>query len=283
MVGQAENWREILARDGSADEPTFLLRSGRIQQAAGNSRQAAADFARCAELAPDWTPPKTWLAQSCLDLQNFESVLELTATVQRSNPPEGGIQLAQVLHCRGMALIGLGRTNEVVACIEGFLAKHRVHREVLSTAADLYGQAGQSEQQVTILDELMQREPQRVDLLTRRGVAELRLSKFETAIATLTKALSLAPQDGDARLSRAIAYLAADQLDAARSDYEVVLAKSENSADAMFGLGTIAWREQNTNSAIRVYQQYLSNAIPHSAQYKAAAERLAQLKRETAN
>src|SRR5438045_588876 len=147
QIGQIDNWREILIRDGPVDEPAFLFRSGRIEQEAGCSRQAVTDFARCLDLAPDWTPPKIWLARSCLDLQNFESVLELTAAIQASNSPESGIQLAEVLHCRGMALIGLKRTNEVAPCIESFLAKYRPHREVLAAAADLYAEAGQFEQQ----------------------------------------------------------------------------------------------------------------------------------------
>jgi tetratricopeptide (TPR) repeat protein len=279
LFGQGEHWGEVLIRDGPVDEPTFLFRSGRVLLATGNSRQAAGDFARSAELAPEWPAPKIWLAQSCLELQNFESVLELTEAVQAANPPEAGTPLAQLLYCRTMALRGLGRTNEATACIEGFLGRYRTNSEVLSTAADLYGQGGQYEQQLSLLEQLLERDPARSELLMKRGIAELKLSQYETAIGTLTKALSLTPSDGDARLSRAVAYLGTDQLDAARGDYEALLGKPETSGDALFGLGTIAWRQQNTNSAIQFYQQYLSNAIPRSPQYALAAERLEQLKK----
>jgi tetratricopeptide (TPR) repeat protein len=280
LIGEGENWGNVLIRDGPVDEPTFLLRSGRVLQAVGNSRQAAGDFARSVELAPDWPPPKIWLAQSCLDLENFDSALALTDAVQASSPPQDPAQLAHLLHCRTLALMGLTRTNDAMASIADFLAKYPSPPEVLATAADLYGQGDRFQEQLAILEDLLKREPDRVEWLIKRGVAELQLSKHEAAIATLTKALSLAPQNTDARLSRAVAYLGADQVEAAQSDYEALLAQSKTSADALFGLGTVAWRQQNTNSAIRYYQQYLSQARPRSPQYKIASERLAQLSKD---
>jgi tetratricopeptide (TPR) repeat protein len=179
-------------------------------------------------------------------------------------------------------MLALRRTNEVPACIEGFVDKYRAHKEVVATAADLYGEASQFEQQIALLEELIRRDPERPRLLIQRGNAELKLSRFEPAIATLSKALSLAPEDADARLSRAVAYLGADQFDAARADYEKLLGKPKCSSDAAFGLATIAWRQQNTNSAIGFYQRYLSNAPPRSPQYKVASQRLTDLQNGTA-
>jgi uncharacterized ferritin-like protein (DUF455 family) len=43
-------------------------------------------------------------------------------------------------------------------------------------------------------------------------------------------------------------------------------------------LGVIAWRQHDTNAALQFYQQYLSNGIPESAQYRLASERIKQLK-----
>jgi uncharacterized membrane-anchored protein len=75
-----------------------------------------------------------------------------------------------------------------------------------------------------------------------------------------------------------VAYLGADQLDAARSEYETLLRDTRTSSDALFGLGTVAWRQQNTNAAIRYYREYMTGAPPRSPQYKMASARLAELK-----
>jgi hypothetical protein len=46
---------------------------------------------------------------------------------------------------------------------------------------------------------------------------------------------------------------------------------------ALFGLGAIAWRKHETNAAVNYYEQYLSNAIPGSTQFKIASQRLQEL------
>jgi tetratricopeptide (TPR) repeat protein len=133
------------------------------------------------------------------------------------------------------------------------------------------------EQQLATIEELLKREPNRPEWLSQKGLAELQLSRYDLAIATLTSALSLAPTDENARLSRAIARLGADQLDAARDDYQQLLTSRTCSANALFGLGTVAWRKQETNAAIAFYRQYLTNAIAASPQVAVATTRLREL------
>ena len=43
--------------------------------------------------------------------------------------------------------------------------------------------------------------------------------------------------------------------------------------------GTVAWRKQDTNLAVRYYQQFLSNGVAQTRQDTLAAERLKQLQR----
>ena len=173
---------------------------------------------------------------------------------------------------------GLGRTNEAAACIESFSTQYTNHAEVHSVAADLYEWNAQFDKELALLDRLLERDPNRADLLSRKGVAELQLSRFAAAIGTLTSALTLAPKNENTRLCRAVAYLGADQLDAAGADYHELLASAANPRNALFGLGTIAWRRQDTNLAIQYYQQYLSNGVSQARQDVLAAERLKQLR-----
>lgn len=278
IFARQNDWREVLSDFGPVDEPTFLFRTGRAFLANRNTRLAGSAFQRSSDLAPDWPAPKLWLAQSLIDQGNFAEALKVSESFQQANRPQDGGGLAQLLHCRATALQGLGRTNEIAPCIQTFVREDGKHLEVLAAAADAYAQNGLHEQQLAVIEDLLKREPNRPEWLDQKGLAELQLGRYESAIATLTTALSLAPTDDNAHLSRAVARLGADQLDAARDDYLQLLNSKTCSANALFGLGTIAWRKQETNTAIAYYQGYLTNATTSSPQAIIASQRLRDMR-----
>jgi tetratricopeptide (TPR) repeat protein len=277
IFSRHNDWREVLSDFGPVDEPTFLFRTGRAFLANGNTRLAGSAFQRCAELAPDWSQPSLWLAEIFSEQGKFADALNVADRLASNGLLQEGPVLAQFLHCRTTGLRGTGRTNEIPAFIDGFVAENGKHREVLAAAVSVYAQNGMHEQQLATIEELLKREPNRPEWLSQKGLAELQLSRYDLAIATLTSALSLAPTDENARLSRAIARLGADQLDAARDDYQQLLTSRTCSANALFGLGTVAWRKQETNAAIAFYRQYLTNAIAASPQVAVATTRLREL------
>ena len=49
---------------------------------AGLLRQSAAEFARSAELAPDWAAPRLWLAQTGMELHDFAGALKLAEAIE---------------------------------------------------------------------------------------------------------------------------------------------------------------------------------------------------------
>src|ERR1043166_5533575 len=108
----------------------------------------------------------------------------------------------------------------------------------------------------------------------------MQLSRYAPAIASLTAALTISPQNENARLLRAVAYQGAEQLDAARADYQELLNTASNPRNALFGLGTVAWRRRETNLAINYYQRFLSNSVLVTRQDQLAAERLKELRQE---
>jgi tetratricopeptide (TPR) repeat protein len=270
----------VLERDGPVDEPTCLFRTARLPEQDERPRQAAREFARCAELAPEWPVPKLWLARCRLDLEDFAGALELTERIEAESPPAAAGGWADLLFYRTCALRGLGRTNEATACIEQFVSRHRDMDRVISTGAELYGLSRQREKELGLLDELLGRQPNDAELLARKGLAEIMLGRYDDAVATLSRALALAPADGKARLHRAAAEVEAGRLEAARADYQELLKAPEFAPSAELGLGGIAWRNHDTNAAIGFYEGYLSNSVPGSAQYAAAVERLRQLRGE---
>ncbi len=299
LFARYKTWREAIINDGPVDEPTYSFRTGRMLLQNGANRQAASAFARSMELAPEWPPPKLFLAETCIELGNFETALQLTDQLVPISAPSGGgspgsavpagdsspfpqdapqpLSPARLLLCRATALLGLTRTNDAVACIDSYVARYKENAVLLTIAADLYGKAAAYHSQLNLLNDLLQRDANQPKLLALQGYAQLQLTNYDAAIDTLNRVLQLTPDDQDARLSRAIASLAADHLEPARADYQFVLKKDKSCPDALFGLGTIAWREHDTNQASQFYAQYLAQAKPKSPQYALASERLKQL------
>jgi tetratricopeptide (TPR) repeat protein len=277
LFARQSDWRASLGANGPVDEPSFLFRTGRLLLALGSPRQAIAAFARAAELAPDWPAPKLWQAQGYVQVRDFAAALGVTEQIQPPNLPQDGAGLARLLDCRAAALLGLGRTNEAARCLESFLSQYANYDEVLLVASEIYAQHQQFEAGLRLVEELLARAPNRPDLLARKGLAQLQLSRYDAAIITLTTALTLAPRNDEVRLYRAVAYLGAEQFGAARADYQELLKTPAHHGNALFGLGTIAWQQQETNVAIGYYQQYLSNSVPGSSQYAVAVGRLEAL------
>ena len=277
LFAKRKDWRATLSADGPVDEPSFLFRTGRVLLAQGGLRQAIEAFARSAELAPQWTAPKLWLAQTYVQLRDFATALEVTDRIQAPNLPPDGAGLARLLDCRVSALRGLGRTNEAARCLENFVTEYTKYNEVLLVATELYAQTQQFEAELALLEELLQRQPKRPDLLCRKGLAQMQLGRHDLAIETLTSALALEPRNESARLLRAVACLGADQLEAARADYQELVGTMSSGRIALFGLGTVAWRRQDTNLAIHYYQQFLSNGVAGTRQEQLAAERLREM------
>jgi len=139
-------------------------------------------------------------------------------------------------------------------------------------------QSAQYQPALGVLERLLGREPQNPEVLSNKGLAEIQLARYDAAVATLTTALALAPSNQVVRLNWAIACLGAGQLDAAQAAYQQLLKNSPQSYKVWYGLGEIAWRRQDTNAAIRCYEQCLSLALPAKAEGQLVADRLKQLK-----
>ena len=89
---------------------------------------------------------------------------------------------------------------------------------------------------------------------------------------------ALAPSNQVVRLNRPIANVRAGNLDATKADYQLLLPGNPDSHKVLFGLAEIAWRRQDTNTAVQYYQNCLARSARGSADYKRVADRLRQLK-----
>jgi tetratricopeptide (TPR) repeat protein len=110
-----------------------------------------------------------------------------------------------------------------------------------------------------------------------RGFASLQSGNYAPAIAAMTRTLELVTNSQTARFDRALAYLGSGKLDASRADFLQLQAVQTNSFQLAFGLGEIAWRQHDTNEAIRNYLIYLANARTNTPEATNVMERLRDL------
>ena len=275
---RASSWGELFRVGGPFDEPSCLQKSGRAFLEGGCSRQAMRELARCIDLAPDWLEPKVWLAGSLIAAGNPSSALALADHIQRSLPPEDHATLAQLLFCRVEALWNLGRKYEANDCLQTFIRQHYTQLELLFYAADLFDKNHNNEQALMALDALVEQAPENTAWVVRKGACELRLERFNDAIATLTGVLKLAPSEEAPRLLRAMARVGEKQFEAARADYEQLLTSPINGHSALMGLADVAWQLHETNTAIPLLERLLAQSSPGSSDYALFSERLRQLK-----
>jgi tetratricopeptide (TPR) repeat protein len=267
-------WSVVLGNNGRFDEPTMLFDLARTLIKSGDPLQAGREFARCAELNPDWLQPRLWLAVSYLNAGEFDRALAQVQTLQDSFPPQDPEGQAELVFCRTMALNHLGRSAEAAFCLQSFIRHHRDQTEVLSLAASLYAENDRPEECVSVLDPLLLREPNVPERLVQKGFAELELSRYEEAVTSLTQAQALTPYGSP--LHQALASLLAGNLDAITIHSRELMNLAGDTPGLLVGLGEIAWHNRDTNTTITVYQQCLAAAAPGTPSYALALQRLQQ-------
>ena len=275
-----ENWWGVIRRNGPVDEATFLMKSGLLFMSTSNPRQAAEAFVRCRQLSPNWPMAKLAETRARNALGEFSRALELADELETISDQFTGAGLAQLLLAHVTAHRGLNRTNDAWNTVEHYVTRFPKQPPVISAAATVCSESKRFEREIELLTALSSIGKVDADLLTRVGLVEFRLGRHKPANESLTRALDLMPDDASVRLLRAAVRMAGGEFDAARADYEVLLKSADVSQQALFGLGNMAWLNQDTNAAIRYYEQFMSNNAAATPQTGVATERLKQMKED---
>ena len=98
----------------------------------------------------------------------------------------------------------------------------------------------------------------------QKGVANLQSDRFDEAIRSFDRILTIETNltaiHTTALHNRAISYLRADRLEESRKDYESLQRLFPTDRRLNYGLGEIAYKQKDTNAALRNYNLYLTNA-----------------------
>ena len=121
-------------------------------------------------------------------------------------------------------------------------------------------------------------QPENTACWINRGCFLVELNDYDEAIKSFDRVLSLEATNYTAILYRAIANLRSSKLDDALRDYETVQRQFPKQHQVYYGLGEIAYRRNDTNTALRHNESYLSNTPPQLAEANFIAGRIRDLR-----
>ena len=282
QFGNYHSWSEVLDANGPFDEPSFCFESGVIL-AGGNGyfRQAVASFDRVRQLDPDNLPARLWLGRIYIMARLPQRALD--ALHDPLAQPEKFSLVATnetQLHVLAAAAY-FQETNSTrgAELLESEIALHPADNDLLAAAAQAYMTRGLFTNALGVINRKLESAPDDPNWLYSKGYVSIQLKNYAAAIAALTRVLAVQTNNNDALFNRAIANLDSDRLDAAHADYLRLQQTYTNAFQVAYGLGEIAWRQHDTNEAIRNYAIYLANANTNSDEAQTILERLRELKK----
>ena len=149
---------------------------------------------------------------------------------------------------------------------------------MLAAACRTYSENGQYTNALALTQRILRLAPNDPNALINQGCFQVQLSAYADAVASFNRVLTLETNNPTALFYRAIAQLRGDQLDVALEDYESLQRQYPKAHQMYYGLGEIAYRRKDTNTAIRHYEAYLTNAPPNNPESAFVVGRLQELK-----
>jgi tetratricopeptide (TPR) repeat protein len=280
QFGKYRSWAEVLTQNGPYDEPSLTYAQGYVFARGNLLRQSAAAFDRVRAFSTNDLASRLWLAQVHLMRGFPDQALALAREVRdcAGRTPGASTNLTDLFTLEASAYF-IKKEPEIAAkVIETNLAAHPGNVQLMAAACKTFADYGQFTNALVLTKGMLQIEPTNAATWLNQGCFLVEVSEFDQAVRAFDHVLTLETNNATALLYRAIANLRADNLDASLKDYEIIQQQYPKLHQAYFGLGEIAYRRNDTNTAIRQYEAYLSNAPPNQAESKLVANRLKDLR-----
>jgi tetratricopeptide (TPR) repeat protein len=281
QFGKYRDWNEVLNANGPFDEPSYCLAEGLVMAVQnGFFRQAAAPLTRVRQLAPDNLPARLWLGQIYTIAHQPDRAIE--ALHDPLNQPEkfslARTNLSELNLIVATACFQKNDLAQGVRLFETEIARHPADDVLRDSAMQIFVNHGLLTNALVLAEDKLRLVPDDPTWLFNKAYILIQSQAYDDAIDALTRVLEIQTNNGNARFDRAIACLNSGKLEAARADYRVLQQTFTNSFQIAYGLGEIAWRQRETNEAIRNYKLYLANANTNTDEAKIVGERLRALK-----
>jgi tetratricopeptide (TPR) repeat protein len=281
QFGKYRDWNGAINANGPFDEPSFCFVEG-INLAMQNKyfRQAVAPFARVRELAPDNLAARLWLGQIYVMSRLPDRALEVLRD-PLEQPERFSLAKNNATELNVTAAAADFQKNDFARgthLLETEIALHPDDTNLLNATVQAYLSHGLFTNALVIIDRQLKLAPNDPDWLFNRGNVSLQLQAYDDAIDAFTRVLATQTNNPSVLFNRALARLNSGKLDAAGADYKTLQQSFTNSFRVAWGLGEIAWRQHNTNEAIRNYKLYLANTDTNTEEATNVIQRLRELK-----
>jgi tetratricopeptide (TPR) repeat protein len=285
FFGKHRKWDEVLMANGPFDDASFCFEQGRVFAGSSLYRQAAAEFDRVATFVPDNIPSRLWVAQLYVVLHAPDQALKIVNHIHANAElfNLGRTNQNDLLYVESAAYLSKGEVAKAEQAVNAVLAKYPKSFDLLGNVAHAYITYGAWSNALSTLEEQLQISPDEPSTMINQGFVLMQIGRYKEAVPVLTKALELDTNNVSALLNRAIANLMADQLDASQRDYEALEKLAPTAFQVYYGLQDIALRKNDTNSAMRYCEIYLTHAPPNTPEAKLIADRLQMLRSGSAS
>ncbi len=280
QFGKYRDWNSVLGANGPFDEPSFCFVEG-VNLAAQNGyiRQAVAPLTRVRQFEPDNLAVRLWLGQIYVISQLPDRALEALRDPLK-HPERFSLNKSNATDLSVFAAAAHFQKNEMAAGIqllETEIALHPDDDALLTAVARAYMVHGLFTNALDVIDRELRHAPNDPAWLFNRGYVSFQLKAYDDAIDAFTRVLATQTNNPSVLFNRALACLNSGKLDAARADYKTLQQMYTNSFQVAYGLGEIAWRQRDTNEAIRNYKLYLANVNTNTAEATNIMQRLREL------
>ncbi|HTV39393.1 MAG TPA: tetratricopeptide repeat protein [Candidatus Sulfotelmatobacter sp.] len=274
---------QALTDDGPIDDPAFCFQYGfALAQENKLYRQAVAPLKRASDLDPDFPPARIWLAR----VYGMNRMPDRMMNVLRSPlvpsddfSPDDAKELNMLMSAAYFQENDLAKGSHL---LEMEVSRDPTNQALLTTVGQIYLNRGMFSNAMAIANMQLRLSPDNTSWLLTKGYIYNRLKQYEKAIETLNRVLAVERENSTAMYQIANAYFGAGNMDAARTNFLKLQQRNGNSPQLALGLAEIAWRERDTNEAIRNIEIYLSHGT-NSPQAQFMAGQLRQLKQPSSN
>ncbi len=275
------NWDDILGVNGPVDEPNSCYHLARALTRGGNYRQAAQELLRVVYFQPDNLSAHLALANMYMQIGMADRALGRLDEIEKAfGPKDLGLpdQLA-IAEMRAWAYAAGNDFKKAEEFLMNLQEKHPQQSRPFRALVELYLSRGQVTNALSVLNKQLDLQPWDIQAQINYAALKIDRKDFEGAVKLLDRALEQQPQNGVALMNRAIANLKLGNLDAAQRDYETLrLSLPRPLPSVYFGLGEIAWRKKQRESALRYYDEYLKLTPPSSPEVQFIRDRIKTLK-----
>lgn len=281
IFGKYRTWDEMMAENGPFDQPNVCFEQGRIYVRGGEYRQAANQFDRVRTLDPENFSARLAIAQLYVVTKMPEQALKCIDELRAQPIPR--TNQTELLVVETSARLLSKDLNGAVAAVETAIDKHPSDETLLAAAGQIFMNYGYFTNALELIDKQLKLSPDNANALLNKGYISLHLESYENAIAPLSRVLTLETNVASelhrtALLNRAIAYLRLDRSEESRRDYEALQKVTPSDPRIFYGLAELAYRAKDTNSAVRNFQLYLSNASTNTDEARQVASRIKELR-----